>query len=249
MKEIELKQAGRLYRSEVVALEDVSLTIEQGEFVFITGRSGSGKSTLLRLLSGQDFPTSGEVWVRGRNTADLTPKQLPYYRRQFGIMQSDMGLLKEWTVQQNIELAMYATEQPFGLMKKRVRQTLYTVGIPEKGGAYPKELSGGQAARALLARALVTEPKILILDEPTANLDSTASWDLMCLLDEINRMGVTVVVASHDRELVSIMKKRVITFAAGVKVADEKNMVYNSRVGDIFAERKILQERQRRKQL
>lgn len=249
MKEIELKNVNKIYKSEIVALEDVSLSIEQGEFVFVTGRSGSGKSTLLKLLSGQIFPTSGEVWVRGHNAAALTHKELPYYRRQFGIMQADMGLLKEQNVQQNIELAMYATEQSYRLAKKRVRQTLNTVGIPEKRLAMPGELSGGQIARVLLARALATEPEILILDEPTANLDSSASWDLMCLLEEINRIGITVIVACHDRELVTIMKKRVITFAAGVKVADAKSMIYDATVGDIFEERRILKLREERNNL
>lgn len=164
-------------------------------------------------------------------------------------MQTDMGLLEEQTVWQNIELAMYATDQPGRIARKRIKQTLRTVGIPDKGGQFPRELSGGEAARALLARAIVTDPKILILDEPTANLDPSSSWDLLCLVDEINRMGITVIVASHDRELVSIMKKRVVTFAVGTKVADVKNGVYDMRAGDIFVEREILEERAARKRL
>lgn len=249
MKEIEFKGVTKIYNSDVVALEDISVTIEQGEFVFLTGRSGSGKSTFLKLLSGQILPTSGEVWARGHCTSALTHDQFPYYRRMFGIMQSDMGLLKDRTVQQNIELAMYATEQPAAVMGKRVQQALRTVGIPSRAQHYPKELSGGEEERALLARALVTNPKMLVLDEPTANLDSSASWDLMCLVDEINRKGYTVVVASHDRELVSIMKKRVITFAAGAKVGDGKSAVYDARIGDIFVEREVILEREARKRL
>lgn len=234
MKEIELKNLTKIYSPDILALKEVSLTIEQGEFVFLTGQSGCGKSTFLKLLSGQDAPTSGEVWVRGHCTSRLTHYQVPFYRRMFGIVQADMGLLKDRTVRQNLEFAMYATEQPAGLTRRRVEQTLRTVGIPSKARHYPHELSGGEAARALLARALVTDPKILILDEPTANLDSSASWDLMCLVDEINRMGITVIVASHDRELVTIMKKRVITFARGELVGDGKNGVYGMERGNLF---------------
>ncbi len=249
MKEIEFKEITKIYPPDVTALEDITVTIERGEFVFLTGRSGSGKSTFLKLLSGQLLPTSGEVWVRGHCTSSLTHEQLPHYRRMFGIMQADMGLLGDRTVRQNIELAMYATEQPAAVMRKRVKQAMNTVGIPSRAEHFPRELSGGETERALLARALVTDPKILVLDEPTANLDPSASWDLMCLIDEINRKGYTVVVASHDRELVSIMKKRVITFAAGAKVGDGKSAVYDARIGDIFAEREVILEREARKRL
>ncbi len=247
MKEIEFKSVNKIYKPDVVALEDFSLTIEEGEFVFVTGRSGSGKSTFLKLLSGQIFPTSGEMWVRGSDVSSLTREQIPYYRRQFGIMQADLGLLKEQTARQNIELAMRATEQPVGRTKKRTEQTMRVVGIADRAEHYPKELSGGEAARVLLARALVTDPKILVLDEPTANLDPSAAWDLMCLIDEINRKGITVLVASHNRELVTIMKKRVITLAAGVIVADEKNVIYSSTAGDIFDERRVIREREERR--
>lgn len=247
MKEIEMKSVNKFYKSDVVALEDFSLTVEEGEFVFVTGRSGSGKSTFLKLLSGQIFPTSGEMWVRGSNVSALTREQIPYYRRQFGIMQADLGLLKDQTVRQNIELAMRATEQPLKRTKRRVEQTMRVVGIADRAEHYPSELSGGEAARVLLARALVTDPKILVLDEPTANLDPSAAWDLMCLIDEINRKGLTVFVASHNRELVTIMKKRVVTLAAGVIVADEKNVIYSSTAGDIFDERRVLREREERR--
>jgi len=249
MKEIEFKSVSKIYKPDIVALEDVSAEIEHGEFVFLTGRSGSGKSTFLKLLSGQIMPTEGEVWVEGHCTSSLSHDQIPLYRRRFGIMQADMGLLKDRTARQNVELAMYATEQPAALMEKRVQQTFRTVGIPSRAEHYPQELSGGEQARVLLARALVTNPKILVLDEPTANLDPSSSWDLMCLVDEINRIGITVIVASHDRELVSIMKKRVITFAAGAKVGDGKSAVYDARIGDIFVEREVIQEREARKRL
>ncbi len=247
MKEIELKSVNKFYKPDIVALEDFSLTVEAGEFVFVTGRSGSGKSTFLKLLSGQIFPTSGEMWVRGENVTSLTREQIPFYRRQFGIMQADLGLLKDRTVRQNIEFAMRATEQPLELTKRRTEKTMRILGIAGRAEHYPKELSGGEAARVLLARALVTDPKILVLDEPTANLDPSTAWDLMCLIDEINRKGITVLVASHNRELVTIMKKRVVTLAAGVIVADEKNVIYSSTAGDIFDERRVLREREERR--
>ena len=200
MKEIEFKAVNKLYKSDLVALEDFSLAIEEGEFVFVTGRSGSGKSTFLKLLSGQIFPTSGEMWVRGEDVSNLTREQIPYYRRQFGIMQTDLGLLKDRTARQNIELAMRATEQPLKLTKRRVEQTMRTVGIFNRADHYPKELSGGEAARVLLARALVTNPKILVLDEPSAALDPVCKENIRRFLDIYRKDGGIVLMASHDAQ-------------------------------------------------
>lgn len=145
-------------------------------------------------------------------------------------MEADLGLLHDRNVSQNVSLAMYATEQPAHLIKKRVRQTLATVGIAHRSEALPSELSVGEAARVLLARAIVINPKIMVIDEPTANLSPDASWDLMCLLDELNRLGVTMVVTSHSRELVTIMRKRVITLVAGTVVSDENRGIYDMKM-------------------
>lgn len=249
MKEIEFKNVTKIFNENTIGLEKVSFEVEKGEFVFIVGRSGSGKSTLLKLLSGQDAPSSGEIWVGGMDTGTLCVSQRPYFRRQFGIVEQDLGLLNDRTVFQNVSMAMYATEQPFRLIKKRVMQTLSIVGIGHRTGAFPQELSVGEATRVLLARAIVSNPKIMVIDEPTANLDPDASWDLMCLLDELNRLGITMIVASHSRELVTIMKKRVVTLVSGVKVLDQKHAVYNSKAMDIFEEKRILDERKKNQKL
>lgn len=249
MKEIEFKNVSKMFGPDAVGLENVSFEIEQGEFVFVIGRSGAGKSTLLKLLSRQILPSSGEVWVRGHEVNELHRSQVPYFQRQFGIMETDIGLLKDRNLYQNISFVMRATEQPRKLIKVRVPQTLKTVGLSHKAEAFPDELSVGEVAKALFARAIVMNPNILIADEPTANLDPDASYDMMRLLDELNRLGVTVIVASHSRELVTIMKKRVITLVAGAKVADEKRAIYNPLALDIFEERKILNEREQNKKL
>lgn len=247
--EIEFKNVTKIFKEDIVALENASFGIEHGEFVFIVGRSGSGKSTLLKLLSGQLPPTSGEILVDGCKISSLPRTKMPYFRRQFGIMEADLGLLNDRNVYQNISLAMYATEQPVHLIKKRVTQTLATVGLAHRADAFPQELSVGEAARVLLARAIVINPKIMVIDEPTANLSPDASWDLMCLLDELNRLGVTMIVASHSRELVTIMKKRVITLVAGAIVSDERRGIYDMKMMDIFEEKRVLDEREKNKKL
>lgn len=249
MKEIEFKNVTKIFKEDVIGLENVSFEIEKGEFVFVVGRSGSGKSTLLKLLSSQITPTSGDIWVGGIDTGKLPNYKLPYFRRQFGIMEMDLGLLSDRTAFDNVSLAMYVTEQPYRLIKKRVSQALSTVGISHRASAFPHELSVGEAARVMLARALVMNPKVMVVDEPTANLDPDASWDLMCLLDDLNRLGVTMIVASHSRELVTIMKKRVITLVSGVKVLDEKSGIYNSKAMDIFEEKRVLNERKKNQKL
>lgn len=248
-KEIRFKNVTKTFNRNSIALDNVSFEIEHGEFVFVVGRSGSGKSTLLKLLSAQMFPTSGEIWVGACETSRLTNTQLPYFRRQIGIMDPELGLLNDRNVYQNISLAMYATEQPRHLIKKRVQQTLTTVGIIQRAKANPVELSGGEAARALLARAIVMNPKVMVVDEPTANLSPEASLDLIRLLDELNRLGVTMIVASHSRELVTIMKKRVITLVAGTIVSDEKRAIYDMKKMDIFEEQRIVHEREKNKKL
>lgn len=249
MKQIEFKQVNKIFAPNVMALEDASFEIEQGEFVFVIGKSGAGKSTLLKLLSRQMLPTSGEIWVNGHEVNQIKKSQRPYFQRQFGIMETEVGLLSDQTVYQNIHFVMRATEQPRKLSRIRVTQTLHTVGLSHRAQAFPKELSVGEAAKALFARAIVMNPKILIADEPTANLDPDASYDLMRLLEELNRLGVTIIVASHSRELVTIMKKRVITLVAGAVVADQKKAIYNPLALDIFEERRVLNEREQNQKL
>lgn len=242
-QEIVFNQVSKVYKQDGFVLEDVSFSVERGEFLFVIGRSGAGKSTLLKLLSRQLEADRGKIWVRGVEITSLPDRKVPFLRRKIGLMQAEFGLLADLNVYENVELAMRATGQPERLFYKRVMQTLTTVGIHHRAQAFPDEISAGEAARALLARALVVNPGILVADEPTANLDADTAWDLMCLLGELNRLGVTIIVGSHDRELVSIMKKRVLTLSAGRVVADEKKAIYNSLAADRIEERRIRNER------
>ncbi len=227
---------------EEIALENISFEIDKGEFVFIIGKSGAGKSTLLNLIMKQEEATSGQIIVEGRRLDTMSRQRVPYHRRRLGIMSSEVGLLKDRSVCDNIKLAMLATENAKKHMHEKSIKLLGLVGLASKYQAYPNELSGGEQARVLLARALSVQPEILIADEPTANLDPDAAWDLMQLLEELNYRGMTVLVASHARGLVTIMKRRCITLVAGRLAADEKRSIYNQKAMDVFAERKILQE-------
>ncbi len=242
--EIVFDHVSKIFEKQI-ALEEVSFAIEQGEFVFIIGKSGAGKSTLLKLILKQEEVTSGEIVVAGQSLQKISPKEVPYLRRKIGYMSPDVGLLKDRNVYENLELAMVAVGAKKNYARHEIARVLGIVGLVEKEKAEVRDLSGGEYARILLARALLVRPRILIADEPTANLDSDAAWDLMLLLNEINHRGITVVVASHARELVSIMRKRVITLVLGALVSDEKNAIYNQKAVDIFEERKILKKREK----
>lgn len=242
MAEIIFEQVTKMFGEEI-ALEDVSFQIEKGEFVFFIGKSGAGKSTLLNLIMKQEEVTSGHIFVSGRQVDGMKRSKTPEHRRRLGIMSSEFGLLNDRTIYENLRLIIMATGRRVPKMKNEIMRLLGLVGIAGKFEAYPKQLSGGELARALLARALAADPEILLADEPTANLDPDAAWDLMLLLREINQKGMTILVASHSRELVSIMKQRVITLVAGVVVADEKRAIYNQKAVDIYEERRIREER------
>lgn len=241
MAQIIFEHVTKKFGDETI-LDDISIKIEKGEFVFIIGKSGAGKSTLLNLIIKQEEATSGKITVGGRRLDIMKRKKIPEYRRRLGIMSPDIGLLKDRSVYDNIKLAILATGKSDTRMRQTIMGSLGLVGIAGKFQAYPDELSGGEQARALLARALSVRPEILIADEPTANLDQDAAWDLMQLLDEVNYQGMTVLVASHARELVTIMKRRCITLVAGTVVADEKRGIYNTKAVDIFEERRLFEE-------
>lgn len=229
------------------ALEDIDLKIDKGEFVFLIGRSGAGKSTLLRLITKQEEVSSGKITVGGKRIDLMKKNKIPYYRRRLGIMTLEVGLLRDRSVYENLMVAIRAAGKEDRDASHTIMKTLGSVGIAGRAGDYPDELSGGEQARVLLARALVNAPDILIADEPTANLDSDTAWDLMQLLMEFNYRGMTVIVASHAKELITIMKKRCITLVAGVITADEKNAIYNLKALDIFEERRILEKREKKK--
>lgn len=219
---IELKKVTKEYSQGIAALNGVSLKIEQGEFVFVVGDSGAGKSTLIRLLMKEVEATGGEIKVMGQKLSELTHKDIPFYRRKIGVVFQDFRLLKDRNVYENIAFALRVTETPSRVIKKKVPAALSLVGLAQKYKSYPKELSGGEQQRVAIARAIVNEPSILIADEPTGNLDPANSWEIMKLLEEANERGTTVIVVTHNHEIVKTMKKRVITMSKGIIVSDEK---------------------------
>ena len=225
---IELKEVTKEYAKGIAALNGVSLKIEQGEFVFIVGDSGSGKSTLIRLLLKELEPTSGKITVMGKDLGKLKHKAIPYYRRKMGVVFQDFRLLQDRNVYENIAFALRVTETPTRVLKKKVPAALSLVGLAQKYKSNPKELSGGEQQRVAIARAIVNAPAILLCDEPTGNLDPVNSWEIMKLLDEANQRGTTVVVVTHNHEIVEAMKKRVITMQKGNIVSDTKKAVRKS---------------------
>ena len=223
---IRMDQVSMQYSTGVDALCDVSIRIEKGEFVFVVGKSGSGKSTFIKLLLKELNPSEGRIFVAGRQVTNLSRKQVSLYRRQIGVVFQDLRLLKNKTVYENIEFA----QQIIGMNKREIARNvaimLEMVGLKGKGNAYPGELSGGEQQRVAIARALINNPAILLADEPTGNLDPQMAWEIMMLLQEINKMGTTVVVVTHNNDVVDIMKKRVVTLDNGSIVSDEQEGGY-----------------------
>ncbi len=221
---IELKDVTKEYSKGIAALNGVNIKIDAGEFVFIVGDSGAGKSTLIRLLMKELEPTSGKIKIMGRSLNKMTHNEIPFYRRKIGVVFQDFRLLKDRNVYENIAFALRVTEAPSRVIKEKVPAALSLVGLAQKYKSFPKELSGGEQQRVAIARAIVNEPAILIADEPTGNLDPENSWEIMRLLSEANARGTTVIVVTHNHEIVHAMKKRVITMSKGVVVSDEKEV-------------------------
>ena len=225
---IEFKDVTKEYSKGIAALNGVNLKIEKGEFAFIVGDSGSGKSTLIRLLLKELDPTSGSIIVNGQNLNRLKHRKIPQYRRHLGVVFQDFRLLKDRNIYENIAFALRVTETSPRIIKQKVPAALSLVGLAQKYKAFPKELSGGEQQRVAIARAIVNEPAILLADEPTGKLDPTNSWEIMKLLEEANERGTTVLVVTHNQEIVNEMKKRVITMKKGVIVSDEQKGGYNN---------------------
>ena len=219
---IKLEHVSKSYSAGIPALNDISLNIEEGEFVFIVGNSGSGKSTLIKLLLKELEPTKGVITINNRNLNAIRRKQIPKYRRNVGVVFQDFRLLKDRNVYENVAFAQKVIGTPARLIRSSVPTMLSMVGLAAKYKSYPKQLSGGEQQRVAIARALVNQPKILPADEPTGNLDNHNAWEIMKLLEEINQKGTTVVVVTHNLEIVKTMKKRVITMKKGVIISDEK---------------------------
>ncbi len=219
---IKLEHVSKSYSAGIPALNDISLDIEEGEFVFIVGNSGSGKSTLIKLLLKELEPTKGVITINNRNLNAIRRKQIPKYRRNVGVVFQDFRLLKDRNVYENVAFAQKVIGTPARTIRSSVPTMLSMVGLAAKYKSYPKQLSGGEQQRVAIARALVNQPKILLADEPTGNLDNHNAWEIMKLLEEINQKGTTVVVVTHNLEIVKAMKKRVITMKKGVIISDEK---------------------------
>ena len=208
------------------ALNGINLKIKKGEFVFIVGDSGSGKSTLIKLMLRELVPTTGEIYVNGQNLARLKHRQVPMYRRNLGVVFQDFRLLKDRNVYENVAFAQRIVQTPSREIKKNVPAILSIVGLAGKYKAKPKQLSGGEQQRVAMARALINKPPILLCDEPTGNLDPKNSWEIMKLLEQINKRGTTVIVVTHNREIVNEMQKRVVTLKKGVVISDEEKGGY-----------------------
>jgi cell division transport system ATP-binding protein len=212
---IESSHLSKVYRRGVYALRDLSLTIDKGEFLFLTGPSGAGKSTLLRLLLREELPSEGQLKVAGRNLSDLSRAQVQAYRRSVGFVFQDFRLIPRFTVFQNVAFVMRVLGVPLGVQQRKTFQMLKWVGLQHRMNARPEELSGGEQQRVAIARALVNDPQLVLADEPTGNLDPDLSLEIMNLFREMNARGTTVVVATHDREMIRQVGRRAITLEHG----------------------------------
>lgn len=219
---IKLEHVSKSYTAGIPALNDVSLDIEEGEFVFIVGDSGSGKSTLIKLLLKELEPTEGMITINNKKLNKIKRRQIPKFRRNIGVVFQDFRLLKDRNIYDNVAFAQKVIGESNRSIKKNVPSMLSMVGLAAKYRSYPRQLSGGEQQRVAIARALINEPKILLADEPTGNLDNHNAWEIMKLLEEINSRGTTVVVVTHNLEIVKAMNKRVITMKKGVVVEDSE---------------------------
>ena len=219
---IKLEHISKSYSAGIPALNDVNLEIEDGEFVFIVGDSGSGKSTMIKLLLKELEPSEGTITINGKILGKIKRRQIPKFRRDIGVVFQDFRLLKDRNVYENIAFAQKVIGESNKSIRKKVPNMLALVGLAAKYKSYPKELSGGEQQRVAIARALINEPNILLADEPTGNLDNNNAWEIMKLLEEINSRGTTVIVVTHNMEIVDVMKKRVITIKKGLVVSDNK---------------------------
>ena len=223
---IRLENVTKTYKNGTVALRGMSVDIAKGEFVFLVGSSGSGKSTFLRLVTMEEGPEVGQIWVAGKDLSTLTPWKVPFLRRNVGCIYQDFKLLPNKTVAENVAFALEVIGRPKSIVRTQVPQILDLVGLGKKSENLPTELSGGEQQRVSIARAFVNRPLILLADEPTGNLDPTTTIGIMRLLDRINRTGTTVVMATHDQGIVDQMRRRVIELDRGTVIRDQARGVY-----------------------
>ena len=224
---IEFRNVSKTYDTGTKAVKNANFLIEKGEFCFLVGTSGSGKSTLIKLILKEEEPSSGNIIINGKDTTFLKPSRVPYLRRSMGVVFQDFRLLPDKTVYDNVAYAMVIVRSNELHIRRQVPMVLSLIGLSEKSKMYPNELSGGEQQRVALARAMVNNPSMLIADEPTGNLDPDTAWDIMNLLNDINMRGTTVVVATHAKDIVDKMKKRVIHIEKGDIIRDDKKGGYD----------------------
>lgn len=218
---IEMQDVAKKYPNGITAINKLNILINQGEFVYVVGPSGAGKTTFIKMMYREEKPTSGKIVVNGMNLTHLKNKEVPILRRNVGVVFQDFKLLPTLTVFENVAFALEVIEQPPIEIKKRVMEVLALVGLRHKIRMLPSELSGGEQQRVSIARSIVNNPKVVIADEPTGNLDPETSWEIMNLLQEINNNGTTIIMATHNREIVNTIKQRVIAIENGLIVRDE----------------------------
>jgi len=223
---INFYNVSKIYPNGVKGLDDVSLTIVKGEFIFLVGSSGAGKTSLIKLIFREELPSRGQVLFNGKNITRLRGKEIPYLRRKIGMVFQDFKLLPQKKVYENVSFALEVIGASRREIRSRVPAVLEKVGLMDKAGSFPSELSGGEQQRVCIARAIVNNPVMLIADEPTGNLDPDTSWGLMKLFEEINSSGTTILMATHAKDIVDAMKKRVIVMSGGRVIRDQKRGVY-----------------------
>jgi len=223
---IRLENVSKAYKGDTVALRDANVNVDKGEFVFLVGASGSGKSTFLRLLNREEVPSTGQIFVAGKDIGELSSWKVPYLRRNIGSVFQDFKLLTNKNVSENVAFALEAIGRPKHVIQSQVPAILELVGLSSKAGNFPHELSGGEQQRVSIARAFVNRPLILLADEPTGNLDPATSVGIMRLLERINKTGTTVLMATHDRGIVDTMRRRVIELDRGSIIRDQARGVY-----------------------
>ncbi|MFC4409533.1 cell division ATP-binding protein FtsE [Chungangia koreensis] len=218
---IEMKNVYKKYQNGVVAANGIDVEIKQGEFVYVVGPSGAGKSTFIKMMYREERPSSGDIIVNGVNLATLKNKRVPLLRRQLGVVFQDFKLLPKLNVYENIAFALEVIEESPKVIRKRVTDVLELVGLKHKARMFPNELSGGEQQRVAIARSIVNNPKVVIADEPTGNLDPETSWEIMNIFEEINNRGTTIVMATHNKEIVNTVRHRVIAIEGGLIMRDE----------------------------
>ena len=225
---IEFKNVSKVYNNNVKALSDVNIHINKGDFVFLVGPSGAGKSTFIKMLLKEVTPTTGDIIVAGEDLSTITRKRTPYYRRKIGMVFQDFRLIPDLNVYENVAFAMRVVEASQREIRRRVPMVLSLVGLSHKYKMFPNELSGGEQQRVSLARAIVNNPAVVIADEPTGNLDPETANEIMELLEDINRAGTTILMATHAKDIVNNMQKRVIAIDKGMVVRDDRRGMYEN---------------------